>query len=79
MNTYAQLDAAREHLGWSYEDLWVAYYRVGGDYAPRDVEAWLNGQSRPSLHDYDLVACALNERFADRGIEGCRVPYSGDV
>jgi hypothetical protein len=73
------LQAARQHLGLSYERLWIAYFGVGGNHPPPDIESWLTGDTRPSAHDYDLVASALNGQFADRGISSHPVAYSGTV
>jgi hypothetical protein len=42
-----------------------------------EVEAYLYGALTPTPHDRDLLAAALNERFAELGGDH-PVPYSND-
>lgn len=73
---HAVLEAARRQAGLSLDELWTAYFALGGAQSPQGLREYLAGM-RSSLRDYDVVALALNEHFADRG-ENHPVPYSDD-
>ncbi len=61
----------------SFDELWLAYYALGGT-APRAVvRAYLGGTETQSM-DYDVLAQAINERFVDLG-GNHPVPYSDDL
>ena len=68
------LDAFRQEAGLSHGELWLRYFELGGMSTGFDVEAFLYGVLAPSSHDHDVIAQALNERFADRqqNLEGYR-------
>ena len=68
------LDRARRHGGLSQSDLWFRYLELGGIAGPLELEAYLFGALRPTIHDHDLLVHALNERFAELG-RGHPVPY----
>ena len=72
-----ELDRARRDAGLSHGELWLRYFELGGMSTSLEVEAFLYGALRPSAHDYDVVAHALNERFAELGGHHT-VPYSDD-
>jgi hypothetical protein len=74
----AVLQAGREQLSLSYQRLWIDYFALGGNQPLPDIEAWLTGNLRPSLLDYDLLAHALNEEFTERGLDH-PIPYSGEI
>lgn len=63
----ALLEMARRDLGLSHGDLWFRYFELGGMGTAMEVEAYLYGALCPSAHDRDLLAVALNERFAELG------------
>lgn len=73
----ALLEDARCELGLSVDELWFRYFALGGMRTGFEVEAILQGALVPSAHDRDLLAVALNERFAEQGSDP-RLPYSGD-
>ena len=50
---------------------------LGGMGFPLDVEAYLYGALIADVYDRDLLAVALNERFAERGGDH-PMPYSDD-
>ena len=68
------LDRARRHGGLSHSDLWFRYLELGGIAGPLELEAYLFGALRPTIHEHDLLVHALNERFAELG-RGHPVPY----
>ena len=63
----ALLETARRDVGLTHSELWFRYFELGGMSTPLDVEAYLYGASIPTAHDRDLLAVALNERFAELG------------
>jgi hypothetical protein len=68
------LDAYRQEAGLSHGELWLRYFELGGMSTGFDVEAFLYGVLAPSNHDHDVIAQALNERFAELGGDH-PVPY----
>jgi hypothetical protein len=61
------LDTYRQEAGLSHAELWQRYFELGGMSTGFDVEAFLYGILAPSDHDHDVIALALNERFAELG------------
>jgi hypothetical protein len=77
MPAHEVLEAARAEAEMSFDELWMAYYALGGWAPPELVRAYLDGSSTSTI-DYDVLAHALNERFTDRGGDH-PVPYRGDL
>jgi len=71
------LDAYRQEAGLSHGELWLRYFELGGMSTGSELEAYLYGALRPSPHDYDVIAQALNERFVELG-GNHPVPYADD-
>ena len=71
------LEQARRQVGMSLDDLWMRYFALGGMGTVLEVEAVLFGALVAEPHDHDLLAVALNERFAELGGDH-PVPYTGD-
>lgn len=71
------LEQARRDVGLSVPDLWMRYFGLGGMSTPLEVEAILYGALIAVDHDRDILAVALNERFAEQGSDH-PVPYIGD-
>ena len=69
------LDTYRQEAGLSHAELWLRYFELGGMSTGFDVEAFLYGVRAPSDHDHDVIALALNERFAELGGDH-PVPYA---
>ena len=63
----ALLESARRDLGLTHDELWFRYFELGGMGTALEVEAYLYGALTPTAHDRDLLAVALNERFAELG------------
>lgn len=70
---YEVLEAARVQAEMSFEDLWLAYFALGGSSLPVSLRAYLAGDDAEP-DDYNVVVVALNERFHDRG-QNNPVPY----
>ncbi len=71
------LEEARRTVGLSISDLWIRYFALGGMSTALEMEAILYGALIASLHDRDLLAVALNERFCELGGDH-PLPYSDD-
>ena len=74
----AVLEAARSQAGMSFEELWIAYFALGGDSPLSTVRSYLGGLSASSM-EYNVLALALNERFSDQGYTGHPVPYRDEL
>jgi hypothetical protein len=61
------LDAYRQEAGLSHTELWLRYFELGGMSTAFELEAFLHGIRAPANHDHDVIAQALNERFAEFG------------
>jgi hypothetical protein len=72
-----ELERARREVGLSIPDLWMRYFALGGMSTALEMEAMLYGALVPPTHDSDLLAVALNERFAELGGDH-PIPYSDD-
>lgn len=71
------LEQARRKADLGVGELWFRYFALGGMSTALEVEAVLFGARRATAHDRDLLAVALNERFAELGGDHT-VPYSTD-
>ena len=71
------LEQARRETGLSVPELWYRYFALGGMRSALDVEAYLYGALIADAYERDLLAVALNERFAELGGDH-PVPYSDD-
>ncbi len=71
------LEAARSHARMSFENLWIAYFALGGTAQPNALRAYL-GVGVPQLTDSDVLAQALNECFLDQG-GNHPVPYGDEL
>jgi hypothetical protein len=72
------LDTFRRDAALSHGELWLRYFELGGMSTGLQLEAFLIGILRPTPHDHDVIAHALNERFVELG-GNHPVPYTEDV
>ena len=77
MSSLDVLEAARREAGLSVSDLWFRYFTLGGMSTALEVEAILFGALIGSAHNRDVLAVALNERFAELGGDH-PVPYGNE-
>ena len=59
------LEAARDMLGLTVLELWLAYLCLGGNLFSAAISAALSGDQELSDHDYDLLVQTLNDHFVD--------------
>jgi hypothetical protein len=71
------LDHFRRDAELTRGELWLRYFELGGMSTAFQLEAFLYGALQPSIHDHDVIAHALNERFAEMG-GNHPVPYLED-
>lgn len=71
------LDRFRRDADLTRGELWLRYFELGGMSTALQLEAFLYGALRPSTHDHDVIAHALNERFTELG-GNHPVPYLED-
>lgn len=71
------LDQYRRRALLSHTELWLRYFALGGMSTALELEAFLQGALVPSVHDHDVIAHALNERFVELGGDHL-VPYDED-
>jgi hypothetical protein len=71
------LDLFRIDASLSHSELWLRYFELGGMSTGLQLEAYLYGALRPTRHDHDIIAHALNERFVELG-GNHPVPYEED-
>jgi hypothetical protein len=72
------LDLFRIDAALSHGELWLRYFELGGMSTGLQLEAYLYGALRPTRHDHDIIAHALNERFVELG-GNHPVPYDEDT
>ena len=61
------LEAARRDLGFTYMDLWIEYFALGGYLDVSGLAGYLSGTHEATRNDHNLIAHALNETYRDRG------------
>jgi hypothetical protein len=49
----------------SVDQLWLAYFALGGDVGRYEVEAYLAGLMPLDAHEHNVLAQAVNERLAE--------------
>lgn len=57
----------RDDAGLSPPELWRRYLELGGMSTSDEVESILRLELLPTVHDHDVLAHALNERFGELG------------
>ena len=77
MTANSSLERARVDVELSHSELWFRYFELGGMSTALELEAYLYEALAPTEHDRDLVAVALNERYAELGGDH-PIPYSDD-
>jgi len=73
-NSYQrELARAFSHAEVTVHELWVAYFALGGDAGPVEVEAYMNGLMPLSQFQHNILALAINERLNE--LPPARAPY----
>ncbi|HEY2279155.1 MAG TPA: hypothetical protein VGI00_12420 [Streptosporangiaceae bacterium] len=61
------LDTARQLASLDLSQLWLDYVALGGNCPRAELAALLSGEQPMRQLDYEIIAAALNERFANAG------------
>jgi hypothetical protein len=72
-----QGDLQCKDLAISLDEMWLRCFALGTMNTARELEAFLRGAARPTRHEYNVIAVALNEYFIDIGLRQF-VPYIED-
>lgn len=72
------LEAARNMLGLTEPQLWLAYLGLGGNLLPATLSAALRGEVDLGDHDHDLLVQALNDRFVELD-QDHPLPYADEL
>ena len=68
-----ELVRAFRHADFTVHELWLAYFALGGDAGPFEVEAFVNGLMPLSEFQHNILALAVNERLNE--LPPARAPY----
>lgn len=63
------LEQARLKAELTLAELWLRYFALGGDLGALELEAICFGLMAPTTADSNRIALALNERFAELGMD----------
>jgi len=69
------LEAARQLLGLTHSAVWHAYFELGGNCPPLEIESHLAGGAQVADREHDMLVHALNEAFSERDMNH-PLPYS---
>jgi len=62
------IELFRRHACLSVEEFWLRCFELGSMSTPWELDAFLHESSRPTPHEYNLMAVALNEYFVEIGV-----------
>jgi hypothetical protein len=65
-------------LGTDLVALWLDYFALGGTASPEEIEAYLRDRGTLDPTQHDVLAHAINERYAEAGMDH-PAPYTEDV
>ncbi len=74
---YEVLEAARVEASMSLDQLWLAYFALGGSAPLEALRSYLGGSASASM-EYDVLAQAINEVHLGQG-GNHPVPYREDL
>ena len=75
--TEPRFDLRPDDLAISLDDLWFRCFALGTMNTETELEAFLRGVDRPTRHEYNVIAVALNEYFLEIGSSRV-IPYAED-
>ncbi|MCA4135191.1 hypothetical protein [Arthrobacter sp. M4] len=70
---------AFEAAGLALEQVWMAYFGIGGMSGLMEVQAYVHGALRLPALERDLLAHALNETLDELGLDTYHASYSHEV
>jgi hypothetical protein len=72
-----QVDSQPHNLVLSLDELWLRCFALGSMNTTGELQAFLRGEARPTRHEYNVIAVALNEYCIEIGL-GQALPYVED-
>jgi hypothetical protein len=72
-----EIDLHFKDLVISLDELWWRCFALGTMNTESELEAFLRGAARPTRHEYNVIAVAMNEYFLEVGFAQF-VPYIED-
>jgi hypothetical protein len=73
----SEFDLPPHEINISLDELWLRCFALGTMNTATELGAFLRGAARPTRHEYNVIAVALNEYFSEIGLRQL-VPYAGD-
>jgi hypothetical protein len=58
----------RDHAALSIQGFWMRCFELGGMSTPLDLDMFLHEAGPPTSREYNVIALALNEHFAEIGV-----------
>ena len=71
-------ESCRQHTALSLKELWFRCLALGSTNTLLQLEAFLLGALHPTPHEFNLMAVAVNEHFAEIEVDQF-VPYVEDA
>lgn len=65
----AEIESARQMLGWTAFHAWIGYFAVGGNRSPHQIERWLRTEPELPAIEHNMLAQAVNDEFVHRGLD----------
>jgi hypothetical protein len=65
----SRVDSQPHEINISLDELWLRCFALGTMNTATEMDAFLRGAARPTRHEYSVIAVALNEYFADIGLQ----------
>jgi len=73
----SHVDVGPPQVNLSLDELWLRCFALGSMNTTTELETFLRGSARPTRHEFNVIAVALNEYFIEVGL-GWFLPYIED-
>jgi hypothetical protein len=73
----SHVDVEPPEINISLDELWLRCFALGSMNTTTELETLLLGSARPTRHEYNVIAVALNEYFIEVGLSRF-LPYIED-
>ena len=73
----SQVDVQPRQVNISLDELWLRCFALGSMNTTTELETFLRGSARPTRHEHNVIAVALNEYFIEVGLSRF-LPYIED-
>ena len=62
------LEVYSRDVALSPDEFWLRCFALGGSSTPLETDAYIHGALRPTRHEFNVIAIALNEYLNDIGV-----------